>query len=222
MTPERVAALVGRWVRHYTRGLPQPLATRRIEEIQADMDDHITHARAEGTGERRLALGILSRMVRGLPADLAWRDDHASDTEDDPVTSGGRTVTDRTAYRSAVALAIGTVAFLAWGVLAMGVIGAEGDRFDLLYLAVPAVGIVGALAARWRPSGMVRTLLAMAGVQALITVVALIIGKQESPVSSVPEIVGLNGLFVALFLGAAWLFSRAGRRDRASQESDSA
>src|SRR3712207_7326866 len=43
------------------------------------------------------------------------------------------------------------------------------------------------------------------------------VGKHEVPVSSVAEIVGLNGFFVALFLGSAWLFQRAGRRqDRKS------
>lgn len=37
MTPERVAELVGRWVRFYTRELPPPIARRRIDEIDADL-----------------------------------------------------------------------------------------------------------------------------------------------------------------------------------------
>ena len=88
----------------------------------------------------------------------------------------------------------------------------EGDRFDLLYFVVLAVGIVGAVIARFQPGGMVRALLAMAIAQAVVAVIALLVGKQDVPVSSVAEIVGLNGFFVVLFLGSAWLFGRAERR----------
>jgi hypothetical protein len=73
MKPERVADLVSRWVRFYTRNLPIHIAERRIDEIDADLHDHIAHERARGTSDRRIALSILSRMVRGLAADLSWR-----------------------------------------------------------------------------------------------------------------------------------------------------
>ena len=49
MTPERMAGLVARWVRLYTRDLPAPVAQRRIDEIDADLHDHIAHERAAGT-----------------------------------------------------------------------------------------------------------------------------------------------------------------------------
>ena len=73
MTPERMAELVARWVRFYTRRLPVPVARRRLDEIDADVHDHIAHERAHGIGDRRIALGIASRMVRGLAADASWR-----------------------------------------------------------------------------------------------------------------------------------------------------
>jgi hypothetical protein len=73
MSPERIARLVARWVRAYTRDLPTPIARRRIEEIDADLHDHIAHERSRGTSERRIALGIASRMVRGIAADATWR-----------------------------------------------------------------------------------------------------------------------------------------------------
>jgi hypothetical protein len=41
-------------------------------------------------------------------------------------------------------------------------------------------------------------------------VIALIAGEHQSSVSSVSEILGVNGLFVALFAGSAMLFRRAG------------
>jgi hypothetical protein len=73
MTPERVSELVARWVRFYTRNLPEPIARRRIDEIDADLHDHTDHERARGAGDRRIALSIAARMVRGLAADLSWR-----------------------------------------------------------------------------------------------------------------------------------------------------
>jgi len=73
MTPERMAALVARWVRFYTRNLPSPTAERRIGEIDADLHDHVAHERAHGTEDRRIALGLAGRMVRGIAADVSWR-----------------------------------------------------------------------------------------------------------------------------------------------------
>jgi hypothetical protein len=64
MTPERASALVARWVRCYTRALPSPTARRRIDEMDADLHDHIAHERTRGTTDRRIALGILSWMAR--------------------------------------------------------------------------------------------------------------------------------------------------------------
>ena len=73
MKPERLAGLVARWVRFYTRDLPAPIAERRIDEIDADLHDHIAHERAAGTTDRRIAVSIAARMALGLPADVSWR-----------------------------------------------------------------------------------------------------------------------------------------------------
>ena len=73
MTPERIVALVARWVRLYTRGVPRPIALRRVEEIDADLYDHVAHERAAGTTDRDIAFSILSRMARGVTADVTWR-----------------------------------------------------------------------------------------------------------------------------------------------------
>ena len=115
------------------------------------------------------------------------------------------------AYRAGVGVAVGAALLLVWLVGAVGVIGADGDRADLMYAGVLAVGIIGAVIARFRPEGMARAALAMALAQALAATIALIAGKHEAPISSVPELLGLNGMFVALFAGSAWLFRRAGR-----------
>jgi hypothetical protein len=78
VTPERMARIVARWVWVYTRNLPGPVAERRIDEIDADLHDHIAHERARGTGDRRIALGIAARMLRGLAADVSWRGQRTS------------------------------------------------------------------------------------------------------------------------------------------------
>ena len=212
MRPERVAALVERWVRFYTRDLAPSLAARRAEEIRADLHDHVEDERSLGTPEPRIARAIVSRMVRGMAADVAWRREHATTPHPRDTSPGGPMQKNTTTYRLAILVALGSALLLCWGVLAMGVIGAEGDSFDLLYLGVLAAGVIAAAAVRFRPRGMVRVLLAMAVAHGVLTVVALILGKQESPVSSVAEIVGLNGFFAALFLASAWLFGRTADR----------
>jgi hypothetical protein len=73
MRPERVARLVALWVRVYTYRLPSAVTRRRIEELDADLHDHIAHERAAGVSERRIAGSLAARMLRGLPADVSWR-----------------------------------------------------------------------------------------------------------------------------------------------------
>jgi hypothetical protein len=98
MTPERMAELVARWVRFYTRDLPTPIAERRVDEIVADLHDHIAHERANAISDLRIAYGIASRMLRGLAADIAWRGRQGRPTSN-------------SLYRSAlrVALAVGFI-----------------------------------------------------------------------------------------------------------------
>jgi hypothetical protein len=115
------------------------------------------------------------------------------------------------AYKAAAGVALAAVLLLVWAILAVGVIGETGDPADLMYGGVLAVGFFGAFVARFQPDGMARVLLAMALAQALVTAIALIAGKHQDPVSSVSEIVGVNALFVVLFVGSAWLFRRAAR-----------
>ena len=84
----------------------------------------------------------------------------------------------------------------------------------ILVTLISAVGVIGAIIARLQPYGMTRALFATALAQALVAVIALIAGKHQSPVSSVAEILILNGCFVALFLGSARLFQNAAREQR--------
>jgi hypothetical protein len=118
MRPERMAELVARWVRFYTRDLPTPIAQRRVGEIDADLHDHIAHERANGISDRRIALGIASRMVRGLAADAAWRGRHTKATAR-PSTLEEAMKTSKTLYRSAVRVALGVALILSVPFVAM-------------------------------------------------------------------------------------------------------
>jgi hypothetical protein len=114
------------------------------------------------------------------------------------------------AHRAAVGVALAAALLLVWINLAVGLIGAEDHQANLMYVGVLAVGIIGAIIARFQPHGMARALFATALAQALVAVIALIFGL-GSPVSGPLEILALNGFFVALFVGSALLFRYAAR-----------
>jgi hypothetical protein len=57
------------WVGVYTRGLPTDTRCERLREIDSDVWEHLSSAGAGTLTE----LSILSRCLRGLPADVAWR-----------------------------------------------------------------------------------------------------------------------------------------------------
>lgn len=120
-----------------------------------------------------------------------------------------RTKTINKAYRFAIGIAIVAAFLLVWMSLDVGIIGRNGDPTNLIYFGVLAVGIISATIVRLQPLGMARTMFAMALFQALIAAIALI-AELGFPWSGPLEIVGLNGLFIALFAGSAWLFQQAG------------
>ena len=120
------------------------------------------------------------------------------------------TMLARNAYRAAVGVALAAAFVLVWLSLGVGIIGADGDPANTMYFGVLAVGIVGAIVARFRPHGMARALFATALAQALVAVIALIAGL-GLPWSPPLEILALNGFFVALFVGSALLFRYSGR-----------
>jgi hypothetical protein len=107
----------------------------------------------------------------------------------------------RRAYGAGVALALFTGLAQIWVNLAVGIIGSEDEPINLIYAAVVAVAVLGALLARFKPSGMARAMGTAAAAQAACFVVALAAGF------------GFTGpitiFFVSLWLVSAWLFRRA-------------
>ena len=104
------------------------------------------------------------------------------------------------AYRAGVAIAIAAAFLLIWINLAVGIIGSEDNPANLMFGGVIAVGIVGAIVARFQPQGMARAMTVTAIAQALVAVVALLMGQFTFI---------LIGFFVAMWLLSAWLFRKA-------------
>ena len=109
-------------------------------------------------------------------------------------------------YVLALGVSAATVLFLLFGIGALGIVG-DGDR-DTFYLAAPAVLLVVAVATRFRPGGMVLALggAALATVVAGAVAVGLVLTDREN--ASLLDVVGLTGMYAALFAVAAWLFTR--------------
>jgi len=124
-------------------------------------------------------------------------------------------MTSRNAYLVAAGLAAFACLAMAYIIAALGLIADEGDRADMAYLAVYGVGVLGAAAARLRPTGMAYTLFAMAAVQAAIGAIVFILQLQAETLFTMMKVLALNGFFTAMFAAAGWLFLQASRRDGA-------
>src|SRR5918998_1778953 len=111
-------------------------------------------------------------------------------------------------YRLAVGVGLAAALILAWLSLGVGIIGRDGDPANLMYFGVLAVGIIGALIARFQPRGMAHALFATALAQTSVAVIALTAGFGY-PWSGPLELSVLNGFFVVLWLISAWLFRKA-------------
>ena len=70
--------------------------------------------------------------------------------------------TGNTAYRSGVGLALLAAFLLVWVNGAVGIIGSEDNDANVVYYGVLAVGLIGALIARFEPQGMSRAMIATA------------------------------------------------------------
>jgi len=108
---------------------------------------------------------------------------------------------------------------LIWMNAAVGIIGGanEGLANSLYVGGVLAVGFIGALLARFRPRGMARALFATAFAQALVAAIALAAGWGAGEPVWPWRFTILTGIFVATWLGSAFLFVRAARAQAAPQ-----
>jgi hypothetical protein len=183
--------------------------------------------RAEGAGERRrwfwrAAPWAVAALALLLPLVAMQLTDEVDWDEIDFAVAGALLFgacgawelarrTGTIAYRAAVGVAVVATLVLIWINLAVGIIGSEDDPVNLMYGGVLAVGILGALGARFQPRGMARALVATALAQMLAGVVALVAGLGSTAASWPGAILVLTGVFAALWLASAWLFRKAAR-----------
>jgi len=118
-----------------------------------------------------------------------------------------------TVYRLAFGVGIVGALVLLWVNGAVGIIGSEDNPVNMLFVAVPLIGFVGAIIARFRSKGMVFALIVTAVAQASVPVIAYIIN--QPPIRTADDLAGIlgvfaiNSLFVLLFITSALLFRKA-------------
>lgn len=106
-------------------------------------------------------------------------------------------ISGNTAYRAAAGVAILAGFVTVWANLAVGMIGSEGNPYNLLFAGVLAIALLGAAMARLQARGMVLAMVAAALAQALLAGIALAAGWDDR-----------GALFSSAF-AAPWLLSAA-------------
>lgn len=117
------------------------------------------------------------------------------------------------AYRAGVGLAVLTAFLLIWPLLAVGVVGHEGNPANLMFVAVLAIAAIGAILARGRPAGLVSAMGAAALAQLAAHLVAYVadLGGEE-PNRGLVLLIGLG--YTGLWLLSAACFRAAARAGR--------
>lgn len=121
------------------------------------------------------------------------------------------------AYRWATGLALGGGFLLLWINGAVGLIGREDNPANLMFGVVPAIGAIGAAAARLAPRGMAVAAGLMATAQFLVPWAALLWRPGDFSPGVMP-VMAFNLVFVGLFAGAAALYARAALGPRPAAE----
>lgn len=106
------------------------------------------------------------------------------------------------AYRAGALVAVLTSFFIIWVNLAVGIIGSEDNDLNLMFVGVLGTAMGGTIIAGFGARGMRNAMVATAGAQLVVAIVAAAYGYNIVPIS-----IGLAGLW----LMAAALFGRAAR-----------
>jgi hypothetical protein len=68
-----IPGLARAWVRCYSAGMSEEARTIRRLEIESDLWEHYADRAAAGASPAATSVEALSRLLRGVPSDLAWR-----------------------------------------------------------------------------------------------------------------------------------------------------
>jgi hypothetical protein len=107
------------------------------------------------------------------------------------------------AYAAGAVGAAGTAFLLFLVNGAVGLLGDEGNKVNLLYFGVLTVALGGSIIVRFRPEGMARAMAVTAGTQVVVGLIGVVL---------VPDFRGFlvgTALFTPLWLLSAWLFAKA-------------
>ncbi|QDP19876.1 hypothetical protein [Sphingomonas xanthus] len=171
----------------------------------------VTFVRA-GRGRIRLIAWVAaSALILGPLAALKAADPTAWAIEDLPfallmvLAVGGALecavhIPRRLAYRAGLALAVGPMALLTLGNLAVGFAGSEENAINALFFIVPLIAVLGAVMGGFRSRSLAVTMLAAATVQLALGIYAFVHGYFTGP---------LTVAFTSLWLASALLFRRA-------------
>lgn len=115
------------------------------------------------------------------------------------------------AYRAGAALAVVAAFLTIWVNGAVGMIGSEGNPYNLLFGGVLILALVGAIAARFEPAGMARAMAAAAIAQGAVAA----FGLSTDPLGGV-----LSMAFAGPWLLSAALFWSASREQARGRGAD--
>jgi hypothetical protein len=122
------------------------------------------------------------------------------------------------AYKIAAALTFATAFLMVWANLAVGLIGSGPNPGNLMYMAVPAVAIVGTFLSNFNPGGMERTMYFTTFILVLVTLIAFLANMDEYPSSSAKDILAVSGFFAMLFIVSGLIFRLAAHHGRQKSE----
>lgn len=120
------------------------------------------------------------------------------------------------AYRVGAALGLAACFLLIWINLAVGIIGNEDNPRNAVYFCEVLLAAAVSFAAGLKPAGMARAMLAVSGLQLLVTCVVFAAGWSADEAPGAIGLLALNGAFVMLWLVSAALFRRAAQVEAAA------
>lgn len=117
------------------------------------------------------------------------------------------------AYRIATGIALAAGLVQIWMNLAVGIVGSEDNPQNQGFFLVVLAAAACAFTARFEAEGMVRAMLATAGVQAVLglAVATAPITARVEP-NGAAGVLALSALFTALWLASSWLFRSSARQ----------
>lgn len=112
-------------------------------------------------------------------------------------------------YKFAVALALILVFVLIWINLAVGIIGNEDNKANLMFVVVLIIGLIGAIKVRLQSIGMSYVMLLLALTHIIVAVIEMIFQfGSQGPIWPF-DVIGASCLFAILWFCTALLFRRA-------------